>query len=76
MIHVGFNIFVVNWIMECVSSVIFSILINGSTFKFFKKYIGLRQGCHLAPLLFLLIVEGLSREVMEAKIRWSIDALI
>lgn len=30
MIHVGFNLPVVNWIMRCISSVSYVILINGA----------------------------------------------
>jgi hypothetical protein len=45
----------------------FSILINGSASAFFKPSRGLRQGCPLSPLLFLIIVEGLSRALIAAK---------
>jgi hypothetical protein len=41
------------------------VLINGRPTSFFKSSGGLRQGCPLSPLLFLLIVEGLSRVIHE-----------
>jgi hypothetical protein len=47
--------------MGCVRSTNFSVLVNGSPSIFFKGSRGLRQGCPLSPLLFFLIVEGLSR---------------
>ena len=53
--------------MFSVQSVSFSVLINGSASTFFRPERGLRQGCPLAPLLFLLVVEGLSRAIIHAK---------
>jgi hypothetical protein len=55
--------------MGCVSSTNFAVLINGSTTSFFKSSMGLRQGSPLPPYLFLLVAEGLNREITYAKRR-------
>eukprot|EP00253_Pinus_taeda_P010381 PITA_10381 len=67
LIHLGFKLDFTNWIMGCVTSVSFAVLINGAASSFFKGQRGLRQGCPLSPLLFLLVAEGLSRLISEAK---------
>ena len=57
LIHLGFNVHFDDWVMSCVFFVSFSILINGSTSSLFKPYIGLRHGCPLSPLLFLIVLK-------------------
>eukprot|EP00253_Pinus_taeda_P022728 PITA_22728 len=65
--HLGFNYTFISWIMGCISNVSFVVLINGAASPFFKSQRGLRQGCPLSPLLFLLVAEGLSRLIHKAR---------
>ena len=57
----------ITWVMSSLSSVSFSLLINGVAISFFKSGRGLRQGRPSAPLLFLIVVEGLGRALLYAK---------
>eukprot|EP00253_Pinus_taeda_P021761 PITA_21761 len=65
--HLGFNYSFISWIMGCIANVSFVVLTNGATSPFFKSQRGLRQGCPLSPLLFLLMAEGLNRLIHKAK---------
>jgi len=55
--NVGFHFSVVNRIMGCVTSVNFSIFINGVASFFFKPARELREECIVSPLLFLLVAK-------------------
>ena len=61
--------------MGSLSFVSFSILVNGATSSFFKPGRGIRQGFSLAPLLFLIVVEGLGRAILDLKDRGVYNGL-
>ena len=48
------------WILFCISTVRFSILINGTLKDFFGSSRGLCQGDRLSPLLIVIVMEALS----------------
>ena len=54
------------WIRCCISTVKFSILINGSPSDFFGSSRGLRQGDPLSPFLFDIVMEALSCMLVAA----------
>jgi len=62
----GFGQKWIKWVKFCISTVNFSIIINGSQTGYFKAQKGLRQGDPLSPFLFLLAMEGLNSMVKTA----------
>ena len=65
----------ISLIMICVSSVSFSILINGSPKGFVKPERGIRQGDPLSPYLFIIFAEVLSHMMTRAAMRRKIQGI-
>jgi len=72
LLHVGLDGELVRWIMAYVCNVHFAVLVNGAPTGFFQSQRGLRQGCPLSPLLFLIVIDGLIRLISDAKARGEI----
>jgi len=54
------------WVMACISSVSYTILVNGVQGEAFEGGRGLKQGDPLSPLLFVLAIDYFSRLMQHA----------
>ncbi|GKF31092.1 RNA-directed DNA polymerase, eukaryota, reverse transcriptase zinc-binding domain protein, partial [Tanacetum coccineum] len=68
----GFHERMVKWIVRCVTSVSFSVCVNGERFRHFKGGRGLRQGDPMSPYLFTLVMEIISL-IMQKKVEEKKD---
>ena len=75
MVRMGFNLRWINSIMQCITSVSYSVIINGATYRNITPTKGLCQGDPLSPSLFLLCAEGLSSLIHEAARNQLINGL-
>ncbi|KAA3470621.1 reverse transcriptase [Gossypium australe] len=57
----------ISLVIRCISSVSYSVILNGEKEEQFRPSMGLRQGDPLSPYLFLIYVEGFSMLLHIAK---------
>ena len=55
-----------SWKAHCISLVLFSILVKGTPVDFFNSFHRLRKGNPLSPLLFVVVMEALSKMLTAA----------
>eukprot|EP00253_Pinus_taeda_P023411 PITA_23411 len=71
----GFSNRWIKWVLSCISTPNFSILVNGTPSKTFKASRGIRQGNPISPFLFILAAEGLGRYLKQERIADNIKGL-
>jgi len=75
MLEMGFAQKWVDWIIFCISSVSYKILLNGSPKGFIKPSRGIRQGDPISPFLFILCTEALVAKLKDAEWHGRIQGL-
>jgi hypothetical protein len=68
----GFSSEFIAWVTTCISMPWIVPLVNGRPTSFFKSSRGLRQGCPLSPLLYIIMVETLGRKLEKDRTSKSI----
>ncbi|XP_057739673.1 uncharacterized protein LOC130956672 [Arachis stenosperma] len=65
----------IGWMQEYVTTVSYSVLVDGFSHGFFKPTRGLRQGDPLSPYLLLICAEGLSHLLHKGEQRHEFSGL-
>ncbi|XP_058770133.1 uncharacterized protein LOC131643821 [Vicia villosa] len=75
LVRMGFANEWIHWIMMCVTSVHYTVLVNSDSVGPIEPGRGLRQGDPLSPYLFILITEGLSKLIKHATASGNIHGI-
>lgn len=73
--RLGFHSIWINWIMECITTVSYSYLINDNVYGMVQPYRGIRQGDPLSLYIFILCGEVLSGLCKAAENQGTLEGI-
>lgn len=73
--YMGFALHMVNWIMGCLQSTYFVVLINGALSDFFQSSDGIFQGFPLSSLPFHIVVKDFNKLVNNYQFRGDLQGV-
>lgn len=73
--RMGFDSKWIEWMMLCIRSVTYIVLLNGQTYGRIKPERGIRQGDPLSPFLFILCAEALVHVMNRAEVQGDITGM-
>ncbi|XP_070665958.1 secreted RxLR effector protein 78-like [Malus domestica] len=74
--NLGFHPKFCEWIRECISTVSYSVMVNGVPSSYFRPEMGLRQGDPMSPFLFLICAEALSSYNQKHEMKGQISRVL
>lgn len=71
----GFDSKWIHWMMMCIRSITYTVLLNGQTYGRITPERGIRQGDPLSPFLFILCAEALVHVINRAELEGNITGM-
>ena len=68
LLKIGLSIPIIRWIMTCITTVWYAVIINSLPTAFFDATRGFRQGCALSPMIFILVMDKFSKMLLLNKV--------
>jgi len=65
----GFHSILIKWIMECITPVSYSLLVNDEPSSLIKPTRKIRQGDPLSPYIFILCMEVMSNSLIKESLK-------